>query len=182
MRGSRTRAVARCARIAGLWSAIGLAAGALLATTAPLALGGRSLTVRSGSMSPTIDTGDIVATEPLAPVRARVGDIVTFRDPTDTTRLLSHRVRAVHLSGRRVSFITQGDANTAQERWTVPVDGRMGKVLYRLPKLGYALYWTGTPVGRLGLISVPALLLCWSILTWVWSSGRWAQRRHDLQT
>jgi signal peptidase len=144
--------------------------GALVAVAAPLAIGDRPYIVRSGSMRPTIETGDIVVVEPIAPLQAQVGDIVTFRDPNVRGRLLSHRVRAVHQSGRRADFITQGDANTAQEQWAVPVHGRIGKVLYRLPKLGYALFWMGTPAGRIGLISLPALLLCWFTLARIWRS------------
>lgn len=168
----RARAIARCARTAGLWSASSLVLGALLAATAPLAIGDRSYIVRSGSMTPAIDTGDIVVTEPIAPLEAQVGDIVTFLDPSGSGRLLSHRVWAVHRSTRRVEFVTQGDANTSQERWTVPVDGRIGRVVYRLPTLGYALSWTGSPAGRIAAIAAPALLLCWCILARIWRPAR----------
>jgi signal peptidase len=155
-----------------LWSAIGLVLGAMLAAAGPLAIGDRPYVVRSGSMAPTIDTGDIVVTKPISPLHAQVGDIVTFRDPIHHGRLLCHRVRSVHRAGRHVSFITQGDANSARERWKVQADGRIGVVLYRLPKLGYALSWTGTRAGQMGLIAVPAVLLCWSILGRIWGFGR----------
>jgi signal peptidase len=174
--------VARAARTFGAWSVIGLVLGTLLAAAAPLAIGGHSYTVRSGSMTPAIRTGDIVVAESIAPLRAQVGSIVMFRDPRGRDRVLTHRVRAMHRTGRRVDFITQGDANTARERWTVPVDGRIGRVLYRLPKLGYVLFWTGSPAARIALTFVPAVLLCLLILGRLWPSGRTKARRHELAT
>lgn len=171
--------MARAARIFGAWSIVGLVLGTLIAAAAPLVIGGHSYTVRSGSMTPTIRTGDIIVAEPIEPLRAQVGSVVTFSDPSDSGRLLTHRVRAMHLSGRRVDFITQGDANTAPERWTVPVDGRIGRVLYRLPKLGYVLFWTGSPVARIALTSVPAVLLLLLILGRLWPSGRMKARRRE---
>lgn len=170
--GHPTGVFARCARTAAVSSLTGLVLGGLLIAPLALAFGARSYVVRSGSMTPAIRTGDVVVATPIAPLAARVGDIVTFREPNAAGRLLSHRVRAMHQAGRGVAFTTQGDANTGQEHWTVPLGGRIGKVLYRAPKLGYAVAWTGTPAGRASLIALPALLLCWCLLARVWNTGR----------
>jgi signal peptidase len=172
MRGDRIGAIARRSRIAAPSCLVGLVLGALLVAPVSLALGARSYVVRSGSMTPAIRTGDVVVAAPIAPLAARVGDIVTFRDPQGGARLISHRVRVIHRAGGEVEFTTQGDANSGQERWTVPLGGRIGKVRYWLPKLGYAVAWTGSPAGRAGLIVIPALLLAWFLLARIWSSGR----------
>jgi signal peptidase I len=158
----------RRVRIFGLWLFLGALFAALLAAAAPLALGDRSFTLRSGSMTPAMETGDVVVTEPISPLSARVGDIVTFVDPEGTGKLFSHRVQSVRPAGEVVHFVTRGDANTSVERWSVPADGSIGKVVYRVPKLGYALVWTGTPEGRIALIAIPALLLCWTALARIW--------------
>jgi signal peptidase len=152
----------------GLWLGLGVLFAALIAAAGPLALGDRSFTMRSGSMTPAIDTGDVVVTEPISPLAARVGDIVTFRDPEGSGKLFSHRVQAVRPSGDVVRFVTRGDANTSTEHWNVPADGSVGKVLYTVPKIGYALMWTGTVPARIALIVIPALLLCWTGLTRIW--------------
>lgn len=153
-----------------VWFGLGLTAATLLAATGPLALGDRSFTMRSGSMTPTIETGDVVITEPIAPLSARVGDIVTFRDPEGSGKLYSHRVQSIHVVGEDVHFVTRGDANTSTEHWSVPADGSLGKVVYRIPKVGYLLVWTGTVPARIALIVIPALLLCWSGLVRIWRS------------
>ncbi len=151
-----------------LWLCLGLIFGSLLAAAAPLAIGDRSFTMRSGSMTPAIETGDVVVTEPLSPLSVEVGDIVTFRDPEGSGRLYSHRVQSIRPAGEEVRFVTRGDANTATERWTVPTGGTVGRVVYRIPKIGYALLWSGTIPARVALVVIPALLLCGTGLARIW--------------
>jgi signal peptidase I len=137
----------------------------LLASVVPLAFGDRSLVVRSGSMTPAIDTGDIVAVHPITPATARIGDIVTFKRHG---KLTSHRVRAIVRRGATLEFTTQGDANTGQEHWSVPAGGRIGRVTYRVPKLGFVVVKVQSPAGRFVLIILPALLLGLSLLRRIW--------------
>jgi signal peptidase I len=159
---------ARRLRTLVLWIGLGLLAGTLLAAVAPQLAGYRSFTVRSGSMTPAIETGDVVVTKPISPLSARVGDIVTFVDPEGTGKLFSHRVQSVRTVGGDVAFVTRGDANTSTEHWRVPADGSIGEVVYRIPKVGYALAWIDTPAARLALIAIPALLLLWAALMRIW--------------
>ena len=86
-------------------------------------------------------------------------------------RLLAHRLLGYRLHAGRLALVTRGDANTATEHWNVPVDGSVGKVVYTVPKIGYALVWTGTVPARIALIVIPALLLCWTGLTRIWRSS-----------
>jgi signal peptidase len=137
----------------------------LLFSVMPLAFGDRSLVVRSGSMAPSIDTGDIVAVHPIAASTARVGDIVTF---DNHGKLTSHRARAIQRRGSKVIFTTQGDANSGQEHWQVAANGRIGRVMYRIPKLGFVVVKVQSPLGRFVLIIVPALLLGFTVLRKIW--------------
>jgi signal peptidase I len=151
-----------------LWVGLGLLFGTLFAAVAPQLLGFRSFTVRSGSMTPAIETGDVVVTKPISPLAARVGDVVTFVDPEGTGKLFSHRVQSVRAAGDEVAFVTRGDANTSTERWRVPANGSIGRVAYRIPKIGYALSWIDNGPARLALIAIPALLLLWGALFRIW--------------
>jgi len=151
-----------------LWIGLGLLFGTLFAAVAPQLGGYRSFTVRSGSMTPAIETGDVVVTRSISPLSARVGDVVTFVDPEGTGKLFSHRVQAVRALGDEVAFVTRGDANTSTEHWRVPAGGSIGRVAYRIPKIGYALSWVDSAPARLALIAIPALLLLWAALVRIW--------------
>ncbi len=150
------------------WAVSAFVLTVLLAAVLPLVFGARSMVVQSGSMTPAIRTGDVVVARPIAPTEAKVGDIVTFQEPNGSGNLLVHRVRAISREGGEVAVVTQGDANTTQERWKVPVDGAIGAVAYRVPMLGFATGWINGPAGRIGLIILPALLLAASLLAGIW--------------
>jgi len=150
------------------WAVSAFVLALLLAAALPMLLGATSMTVLSGSMTPAIRTGDVVVVRPIAPTDAEIGDIVTFEDPDGSGRLLVHRVRAISRSGDEVEVITQGDANTTQERWKVAASGTIGTVVYRVPLLGFAVGWIGSPAGRVGLIIAPAMLLMALLLARIW--------------
>ncbi len=120
---------------------VGFAIGIGLALALPLAFDARPLVVLSGSMEPALGTGDVSVVRTIAPLDARPGDVVTFRDPDDSERLITHRVREMHVQGGAVVFRTRGDANTASERWQVASKEEIGRVVYRIPKLGWALMY-----------------------------------------
>src|SRR5437762_10664042 len=97
----------------GLSLAALLFSGAILAGLGVARLYGyQSLTVMSGSMEPNIHVGDVVFDRTVAPLSAHVGDVVTFRDPQNQSRLLTHRIRSMKLVGANVKIVTRGDANT----------------------------------------------------------------------
>jgi signal peptidase len=149
----------RRALMLACWSALGFAVVIVLAVTLPSAFGLRDLTVLSGSMEPTISTGDVVVERQISPLDARLGDIVSFKDPEDASILITHRVQSMVVHDGVVSFVTKGDANTGVERWKVSADGTIGKVEYHVWHLGYLLSWIRGPLGRVVLVVVPALVL-----------------------
>lgn len=160
-----------------LTAALAWAAGGFLlvlfgAAILPLAFGMHTYAVQSGSMTPTIRTGDLVISRPIHPDEAQIGDIVMFKDPGRSGELISHRVRAVHLHGGRAYFVTRGDANTGFERWNVPQSGSIGEIVYRLPKLGYVIGGVNSPAGKLLLVALPATLLLFLGLIRIWRPER----------
>ena len=136
-----------------LWAALGLVLGLVAIVTLPTVAGYQSLTVVSGSMEPTLRTGSVVIDEVISPAEARPGDIVTFQDPL-RPRQLTHRLQKVRVEGDTFYMVTLGDANDAPERWNVPRDGQIGRVVAHLPKLGYARAALGTRYARLGALGI----------------------------
>jgi signal peptidase I len=163
--------LARAALTLVIWLALGFAV-CLTATIAlPTLFGYRALTVVSGSMEPTVETGSVVLDKVIAPLEANPGDVVTFPDPTRDGRLVTHRLRSRRVDGALAYMVTKGDANDAVERWTVPVDGRIGRVAYQVPKLGYARALISTRMLRLGLLGA-ALAFGALLLLDVWRPRR----------
>lgn len=158
--------------MAFVWTVFGLAAGVILSISLPQLFGYRTYTVLSGSMEPTLHTGDIVLNQRVSPLEARVGDVVTFRDPENKTRLITHRVRSIQHSDGLVRFVTKGDANNTTETWAIAENGTIGRARFHVWKLGYALFFIGGRYGRLAFIVVPSVLLGWYELRKIWRRPR----------
>jgi len=100
-------------------------------------LGMNVTTIRSGSMEPTIMTGDVVAASGVDFDDVQPGQIVTVRDPLHEGGYLTHRVHAVDDQGR---LVTQGDANATPDSTHVEHgDAWLGRL--RVPWVGYPVVW-----------------------------------------
>ena len=150
------------------WASLGVASALALAIAAPMLFGAKPMMVRSGSMEPLIHTGDLVVVRATAPDAIEIGDVVTFRDPKNTGRLITHRVRDLEIAGERVTVTTKGDAVTGSETWTVPRAGTIGRVEYRIWKAGYAIAWVRTPGALLAAGALSALTVGMWVLVGIW--------------
>jgi len=146
----------------GCAAGIGLVIALLLAL--PTVTGHRSLTVLSGSMEPTLETGSIVVDQVVSPTEARIGDIVTFSDPNNPGRTITHRLVKAKIVGDTAHMVTRGDANDASESWTIPADGEIGRVALHVPKLGYVRALIGSRNGYLVLMGLVMLLGTWVLV------------------
>jgi signal peptidase I len=173
-RGTRVAAPwsLRLVRVAAVSVATGLGLGTFGVIVAPSLFGGRSLTVMSGSMEPALRVGDVVINSRVSPADVRVGDIVTFSDPEGTGKLITHRVRRVRIADGTAQVVTKGDNTNAVERWDVPAGGSIGRVEFRVPVLGFLVFWLHGPLARIGLIVIPALLLAGFELWRIWRPQR----------
>jgi signal peptidase len=161
LRGLRTAAGAAVSFLLGVVLVFALV------LTLPALTGHRSMTVLTGSMEPTLETGSVVLDEVIHPSEARIGDIVTFTDPANPKRLITHRLKSARVEGGTAHMVTKGDANDTVEEWDVPVEGEIGRVIYHVPKLGYARALIGTRQGYVALMVALILLGGW-VLRDVW--------------
>lgn len=113
--------------------------------------------VQSGSMEPNIHTGSIVAVKPADAYK--VDEIITFRDVSRNNLPVTHRVKDIRLEGGNPIFITKGDANKDADSSEVPAGNVLGRVLFSVPYVGYAVDTAKKPYGFLLIIIVPALLV-----------------------
>jgi signal peptidase len=148
---------------------LGSAVLVLVGLGALLASGHRVLIVRSGSMAPAIGTGDVAVTTVIGPSDVEIGDVVTFRDPSRSGDLVTHRVVKARSTLGRFRFLTKGDANTGTEQWSIDADGKLGRLWFTIPKAGYALAWAGDPRMRAGLLTAGAVILGFAAIRRIWT-------------
>lgn len=132
----------------------------LLAITGGLIKGYSAQVVISGSMEPQIKTGSLVITRRDSLDRYYRGEIITFYSPTEKRKLITHRVEKVSdgVKGATVIY-TKGDANTNGDPWSVSVALVVGRVIMKIPYLGYWLNFMRTSFGFLGFIILTFTLL-----------------------
>jgi signal peptidase I len=118
----------------------------LLTAAAGFVLGVRPLLFRSGSMSPTIHTGDLALARSVPATALRVGDVVSV--PDGTGHRVTHRLVAVSGSGDTRVLRLKGDANARPDTASYPVT-HADRVLLHVPKAGYVL---GALSGGPGLV------------------------------
>lgn len=94
------------------------------------------LVVGSGSMSKTINKGDIVFYK--ATKNVDEGDIIVFKS---NDILMLHRITDKRIINGRESYYTKGDANDKLDDGFRTSDDIKGKVLFRIPKIGYINIW-----------------------------------------
>ena len=91
---TRRSALRRLARVVA-FALVGFALATAAAATVPTLFGFQCFAVLSGSMEPAIGTGDVVVVRKIAPLDAKIGDVVTFRSPEDPGRLVTHRATSI---------------------------------------------------------------------------------------
>lgn len=133
-----------------------------------LGLGFRPLVVRSGSMEPAIRTGDLIFTRMVPARDIEPGDVVTFRDPSRSGELVTHRAISVRRAGRSIDVRTRGDANTGEESWSIDRTGRVGRYAFRVPGAGFVLAWIAHPLVRTVMLLGGVVLIGLLLLRRIW--------------
>lgn len=129
--------------------------------------GYRAFVVQSGSMEPVIKTGSVVVIFPQK--KYQKDEIITFlsdlkADLKKAGSTVTHRIVAVHDDNERATFSTKGDANEDKDRETVTEQQVLGKVVFGIPYLGYAVDFAKTQTGFIALIVIPGTLIIYSEL------------------
>ena len=114
--------------------------------------------VRSESMKPAINMGDLIITGPLdGPINGEVtpGTIVTYEYKKEN---ITHRVQSI--DGK--TLVTKGDATEGPDPWPVALSDVRGIYLFKVPYVGYLTSFIQTKLGWFLAIIIPgALLVFW---------------------
>jgi signal peptidase len=93
-------------------------------------------TVISGSMRPTLDVGDVVIVAKVSSDNIKPGDIIQFRETQGVATV--HRVVDIQEVEGNMVFVTKGDDNSAPDPEAVLAANVVGKVIFNIPKVGWA--------------------------------------------
>ncbi len=118
----------------------------------------------TGSMEPNIMIDDAVVTMRRSKEDIKVNDVITFvsQNPNHNGVTITHRVVGiVKLDNGKVSYRTKGDHNSIPDSSLVEYDNILGKVLFKIPKIGY-LQTIIKNYKLLVLIVIPCMLIIFS--------------------
>ena len=111
--------------------------------------------VQSGSMEPSIMTGDLLLTRLQS--NYSKNDVITFTD--SSTRIVTHRIESVESETDVTNYNTKGDANPSIDQEIVTQSNVVGKVVLVIPKAGFLVSWGQSWQGIIVLIIIPATAL-----------------------
>lgn len=119
--------------------------------------------VETGSMIPEILVKDVVLTKKIPTEDIKVGDVITFisSDPRLPGITITHRVIDIYadpVTGE-IEYKTQGDNNNVADATLTPSSNVLGKVILKLPKLGYLQDFLVDMSGWIYVILLPCLAI-----------------------
>ena len=119
--------------------------------------------VLSGSMLPNIQIRDVVVTKKIPEEDLQIGDIITFISPDQRFGGISvtHRIidKIYDEEEGIYKYRTQGDANNVADSVPVPNANILGKVILKIPKLGYVQDILSSKGGLIILVLIPCLVI-----------------------
>ena len=122
----------------------------ILGSPVPSFLGYSTLTVETGSMSGTLEIGDMIVIKDTG--EYKIGDIVTYLHEGEKIPT-THRI--INYSGD--SFVTKGDFNNTKDTVDVIPDEILGEVVMIIPGVGIFAEWVKID-GWIYIVAVLAIL------------------------
>ena len=133
--------------------------------------------VLTGSMVPEILVNDVVVTKRVEEEKLKVGDIITFisTDERFNGLIITHRIKQVFVDPvtGEYSYETKGDANNTVDFTHAKGSNVLGKVVLKIPKLGYIQTFLATKGGWIFVILIPCLaVLSYDIMKLIKTIGK----------
>lgn len=114
------------------------------------------------SMVPTINVNDAIIVKRVKNNTLDIGDIITFssNDVYFNGLTVTHRIvgKKLDVDGNYI-YRTKGDNNSLEDTALVNLNSIYGKVVLRVPKIGYIHGFVSTPLGFVLSIIIPVLMV-----------------------
>lgn len=116
----------------------------------------------SESMVPTIKVNDAIVTKRVDDYSLKIGDIITFNSNDSYYKglTITHRIIGIQqLSDGSSVYRTKGDNNVLPDSSLVDLDCVYGRVIFKIPKIGYIKKFVSSTSGFIVSIVVPIVLV-----------------------
>ena len=117
--------------------------------------------VLSGSMEPKIKVNDMVITKQVELGTLKKDDVITFAssDSRFYGVIVTHRIRETYYEPvtQKYTFKTKGDNNNADDLALVEGNRILGKVIFKIPLIGYLQTFLATKGGWIIVVLIPCL-------------------------
>jgi signal peptidase len=115
--------------------------------------------VKTGSMSPEFEEGDLILIRTCDPSSLKVGDIITFHTIIQNEYALNtHRIVEINENAGVRSYVTKGDANEISDTHVIADGDIVGKYVAKVPKIGKVMDVLSSSTGFLVIIVLPMVL------------------------
>lgn len=116
----------------------------------------RFLTINGTSMNPSITRDDIIFISPVDAQSLKIGDVITYRRIIGGNGVtITHRIIYIHDGIIR----TKGDNLEFPDRQDIVYKDVVGKVVAKIPYVGYLIRFVRSNIGYLIFIFIPTILL-----------------------
>lgn len=118
------------------------------------------MVVKSNSMVPTFEKGDLIFIKKYDTSKLEEGDIICFHTIIENEYVLNtHRIKSIEIVGGARSYTTIGDNNDGIADQHIISDGDIvGKYIGHWPKVGKIMDFLSSSLGFLLVIVIPMLL------------------------
>ena len=119
-------------------------------------------TIISPSMTPNIDVYDVVFVKKTNLDNLKVDDVITFYSTNaffGNTPITHRIVEILDVPNTGTMYRVKGDANTSADNEKVIPSNVIGKVMFKIPKLGKLQFFLASKTGWLIAIIIPAICI-----------------------
>ena len=142
-------------------------------------LGYKPFIVLSGSMEPSIMTGDMVFVKETDPDSLKVGDVIAYKSGS---AVVTHRIVEVKSENGETRYVTQGDANNAADQSLVKPADVEGIYQRRVAGAGNLAMFMQTTTGMILCVVCPLVLfVLWDVIRRQLESRKEVSRTKELE-
>ncbi|MDR3759670.1 MULTISPECIES: signal peptidase I [Enterocloster] len=135
--------------------------------------------VLSGSMEPSIMTGDMVFVKETDPDSLKVGDVIAYKSGS---AVVTHRIVEVKSENGETRYVTQGDANNAADQGMVKPADVEGIYQRRIAGAGNLAMFMQTTTGMILFVVCPLVLfVLWDVIRRQLESRKEMSRTKELE-